>query len=556
MTLAFKTAVLDLETTGFGSSDRVIEVGVVLLDEHLAVEDTWQTLVQPDRDIANSHVHGITATDLVGAPRFGGIAAELAELLDDRVLVAHNASFDTRFLAAEFARLDIDLPAAAGWSLCTRVLSRTLLPGAPEKLADCLRTVGLHNELPHAAVADAAATADLFRCLVTEHGARGEQVHPLPWPRPDLPAQTLRVRGRSETGHWFERLTANVPATGVAEVDSYRRLLRGALLDHHLSLTEIEQLVAEAETLGLHRTEVLDIHLDYVRQMAVEAWSDGVVTAEERRHLHDVAVQLAVDPGSVDELLAEPVHGEAEDQGLRPGDRVTFTGALALGRDTWEERARRAGLDVGGITRGSAVLVAANPDSMSGKARRARDYHVPIVDETTFARMLHGLSPVEETAEPAPRDFDAVFPWLSSLGVQPSGPDDIAQAWMQRHRTVPLHELSPRLDPAEVPDSLPRTGAIVSRWLNLYPRPLDASATQLADVPGFGRLRVHRTIVAAVHSALDAPAGDYLTVATEDIYLDDEADAPPRELPTLAEWLALTGTAPAFDEELPAPVRR
>lgn len=572
MTLAFKTAVLDLETTGFRSTDRVIEVGVVLLDENLAVEDTWQTLVQPDRDIDNSHVHGITASDLVGAPRFSGIAAELAALLDDRVLVAHNAPFDTRFLAAEFARLDIDLPAATAWSLCTRVLSRELLPGAPERLSECLRVAGLHNDLPHAALADATATADLFRVLVREHHAPCAGVSPLPCPAPDLPREALLARGSGsaaddsgEVTHWFERLSAHVPGTGVAEVDDYRRLLRGALLDHHLSLSEIEQLVAAAEELGLSREEAMDIHLDYLRQLAVEAWADGVVTAAERRHLHDIAVQLAVDPESVDSLLAEPVHGEAEDTGLLPGDRVTFTGALTLGRDTWEQRARTAGLDVGGVTRTSALLVAADADTRSGKARKAREYGVPIVDETTFARMLRDLAPVDTLLEPATAEsapdtgFTEVFPWLASLGVEAAGPDDIAHAWLQRHRTVPLHELSPRLDPTEIPDSLPRTGTVVARWLNRWPRPLEASATQLMDVPGFGRLRVHRTLVAVVHSALDAPPADRLLSVAEEIYLDDtegEASAP-REVETLAEWLALTGTLPAAPgEEAPAAVHR
>ena len=572
MTVPFKSAVLDLETTGFGPSDRVIEVGVVLLDEHLTVESTWQTLVQPDRDIDNTHVHGISASELVSAPRFAGIAAELAELLDDRVLIAHNAPFDTRFLAAEFARLDVDLPDPGSWSLCTRVLSRAHLPGAPERLADCLSCAGLHNELPHAALADATATAELFRVLVEKHGARGEDVAPLSWPVPDLPREALLVRGTEPAsdgaGHWFERLTANVPDTGVAEIDRYRVLLRGALLDHHLSRSEIEQLVAAAGELGLSRDEVLEIHLDYLRQLAVEAWADGVVTAAERAHLHDIAVQLAVDPESVDALLAEPVYGEAEDTGLRHGDRVTFTGALTLGRDTWEQRARAAGLDVGGVTRRSALLVAANPDSMSGKARRAREFGVPIVDETTFARMLRDLAPLDTPETPdAPATpgtpFTEIFPWLASLGVEPAGADDIAQAWLQRHRNVPLHELSPRLDPTEVPDSLPRTGTVVARWLNRWPRPLEASATQLMDLPGFGRLRVHRTLVAVVHSALDAPTGDYLVAGAEDIYLDDGAEetgewaAPQREVETLTEWLALTGSLPAAPADgAPAPVHR
>ncbi len=569
MTIPFKTAVLDLETTGFRSSDRVIEIGVVLLDEHLTVEATWQTLVQPDRDIDNTHIHGISASDLVTAPRFAGIAAELAELLDGRVLVAHNAPFDTRFLSAEFARLDIDLPEPGIWSLCTRVLSRTHLPGAPQRLADCLSCAGLHNELPHAALADATATSELFRVLVEKYGARGGGVTPLQLPLPARPREGLLARGTQQTlheaGHWLERLTATVPDTGVVEIDRYRVLLRGALLDHRLSRSEIEQLVSVAGELGLSRDEALEIHLDYLRQLAVEAWADGVVTAAERAHLHDIAVQLGVDPASVDALLAEPVHGEVEDTGLRPGDRVVFTGALALGRATWEQRARTAGLDVGGITRRSALLVAATPDSMSGKARRAREFGVPIVDETTFARMLRDLAPLDtrdapESAETPATPYTELFPWLATLGVEPAGVDDIAQAWLKHHRNVPLHELSPCLNPAEVPDSLPRNGMVVARWLNRWPRPLEASATQLMDVPGFGPLRTHRTLVAVVHSALDARTGDYLTGGEEDVYLDDSGGrtgTPPREVETLTEWLALTGTLPTVPvEQAPSTVRR
>lgn len=36
-------AVIDLETTGIGPADRVIDIGVVLLDGHLEIEKTWDT---------------------------------------------------------------------------------------------------------------------------------------------------------------------------------------------------------------------------------------------------------------------------------------------------------------------------------------------------------------------------------------------------------------------------------------------------------------------------------------------------------------------------------
>ncbi|RSZ62867.1 hypothetical protein EAH68_08775 [Corynebacterium hylobatis] len=538
-------AVIDLETTGFGPADRVLEIGLVLLDRELQQEGTWQTLVQPERGFDNSHIHGVTATDLVRAPRFSGIAAELAELIDSRLIIAHNAPFDTRFLAAEYARLDVDLPEAGAWSSCTQQLSRGLLPGAPGRLSDCLACTGLDNQRPHAALADAQATAALYRELVVKFGANQEGLAPLAWPAPvDLPREPVRVRDRVESDHWLERVVEGVPATGVAEVDGYRQLLRGALLDGTLSVSEIEQLVSAAEQWGLGQDELREIHLDYLRQLAVAAWADGVVTGADRARLHDIAVQLAVNADAVDELLAEPVYGEAEDVGLRPGDRVSFTGALTLGRDTWERRAREAGLDVGGVTRTCALLVTAEPDTMSGKARKARDYGVPIVDEPTFARMLRDLVPPETVEEAPAVSYAGIFPWLTNLGVEPAGADDIAHAWLQRHRHVPMHELSPRLDPAEVPDSLPRTGAVMARWLNLYPRPLEASATQLAEVPGFGRLRLHRTLVAVIHSAIDAPETvDYLAVETEDIHLDDN---PRPHAETVAEWLALLGQLPVL----------
>lgn len=50
-----KIGVVDFETTGFGKTDRIIEVGLVLVDGDRIV-DEWQTLVNPERDIYNSQI--------------------------------------------------------------------------------------------------------------------------------------------------------------------------------------------------------------------------------------------------------------------------------------------------------------------------------------------------------------------------------------------------------------------------------------------------------------------------------------------------------------------
>lgn len=144
-----------------------------------------------------------------------------------------------------------------------------------------------------------------------------------------------------------------------------------------------------------------DLHGRFVRQVAIEAWVDGVVTDTERAYLQDAATQLGVDPEIVEELLAEPEEDASDVTPgalFAPGDRVTFTGNLAVPRDAWEARARRVGLDVGEVTPESAVVIAADKNSTSERARRARELDIPIIDETVFARQLSALRnlPVNE----------------------------------------------------------------------------------------------------------------------------------------------------------------
>jgi DNA polymerase III subunit epsilon len=55
----------------------------------------------------------------------------------------------------------------------------------------------------------------------------------------------------------------------------------------------------------------------------------------------------------------------------------------------WEARAAKAGLHVGrDVTRHTHLLVAADPDSMSGKAQKAARYGIPVVHPAAFLKML------------------------------------------------------------------------------------------------------------------------------------------------------------------------
>ncbi len=172
-----------------------------------------------------------------------------------------------------------------------------------------------------------------------------------------------------------------------------------ALIDGFLAEHEKDSFIEVAVAGGLTRGQVLDVHGSYLQAMAVVAWEDGVVTAEERHELDRVGALLGLRRTDVDAALAAAASGSARDEvlghgfkaaGIRlnPGDRVVFTGDMLRERHEWEAIARSHGLDPGGVTKKTKVLVAADPNSLSGKAGKARAYGVPIITEAAFAKLL------------------------------------------------------------------------------------------------------------------------------------------------------------------------
>lgn len=62
-------------------------------------------------------------------------------------------------------------------------------------------------------------------------------------------------------------------------------------------------------------------------------------------------------------------------------------------REDWQREAVEAGLVVGdNVTKKTRLLVAADPDTMSGKAKKAHQYGVPIVHPQGYRSMLAGMA--------------------------------------------------------------------------------------------------------------------------------------------------------------------
>lgn len=506
-------AVVDLETTGFSNHDRIIEIGVVLLDSHLGVQGTWETLIQPLRDISNSEIHKITATDVVNAPTFDDVASHLGGVLNGRVLVAHNAPFERRFLEHSLERAGVYVHLPARWIDTMDLASHYL---GVKKLAEALALTGIHNDFPHSALGDAQATAELFAHFVTHNAAPiGGFSRAMCTTPPTSPLNLLPRGGTSHAGAWVQKLSQALPASGHKNEAAYREELTRALIDHEVSRSEILKLEQVAVQSGLGPDDVEAINEEFIRQLVVEAWADGVITDSERATLLAITGALGVDPAITASLMEHPLTGNVQASfALCPGDRVAFTGTLDLPREVWTQRATAAGLDVGGVKRTCAVLVAANPDTMSGKAQLAREKGVPIIGETAFAQLLSAL---EASNPQAPELIDvgrvedidhtvlALFPWLTAE--QLSGGSDsaaVAAAWVSSSPERPLHELSEDLRPHHAPEA---TGAGIDRYLAVWSlhhdEMLSASADDLLDLPGVGEKRRLKLVELAVGLAID-----------------------------------------------------
>jgi DNA polymerase-3 subunit epsilon len=119
-----------------------------------------------------SGLTGITDEMVEKAPFFEDVADDLVEWLEDRVFVAHNVSFDWRFVSSQLGDSIGYVP--HGPRLCTVQMARRLTPGLRRRKLDSLAEhfgIPIHDR--HRAYGDALATARVLLRLFDEARARG-----------------------------------------------------------------------------------------------------------------------------------------------------------------------------------------------------------------------------------------------------------------------------------------------------------------------------------------------------------------------------------------------
>ena len=158
--------VFDLETTGFSAeADRIIEIGAVKITDGKIV-DKFSTFVNPQIPISFriEKLTGITDAMVLSAPTIETVLKEFLDFCGDAVLVAHNAEFDTSFIANKAQKQGITVNNTI---LDTVLLAQFVIPNLHNYKLDTLcKHLGVSLENHHRAVDDAGATADAFIKLI------------------------------------------------------------------------------------------------------------------------------------------------------------------------------------------------------------------------------------------------------------------------------------------------------------------------------------------------------------------------------------------------------
>jgi DNA polymerase-3 subunit epsilon len=157
--------ILDFETTGLSADyDRIIEVGVVKV-KNKKIIGSFQEFINPGMRIEGfiTNLTGITNEMVKNADKSSKVMPRLRAFVGDELIIAHNASFDSRFFLAEMKRSKIH---PKNDFLCSLLLARRMFQELnSHKLGVLCDYLGFENEASHRAIGDAKATHKVFNAL-------------------------------------------------------------------------------------------------------------------------------------------------------------------------------------------------------------------------------------------------------------------------------------------------------------------------------------------------------------------------------------------------------
>jgi DNA polymerase III epsilon subunit-like protein len=290
-------AIIDVETSGLEpSNSRVIEIAILLVNSTGDIQEEYATLINPGNgQVGPTFIHHITEEAVSSAPTFKEVSGDILKRIENRIIVAHHAAFEDKFLAAEFKRAGIKLPPLP--ALDTLWLARQVVDLPNYKMQTVLQHYGIEEVDLHTALGDVRALNKVLSMLIsqatsilypTNHSA-------LPLVEPSGRQKTRVTNLRKGEKGWISSLLGKLPESGssvTTEIEAdYLDLLVQVLADGKIIGDEAKALSKLAGEAGLGRSQVVQLHESFIRQLRSQAEADGKIDSDELKQIES-AIKL------------------------------------------------------------------------------------------------------------------------------------------------------------------------------------------------------------------------------------------------------------------------
>jgi len=412
-------AILDLETTGFSPKrgDKIVEIAIITVDLQGNIIEKYETLVNPNREVSASHIHKITAEMVKNAPYIEEVMEDILYHLNNKTIVGHNIEFDLRFINHELSKYLNKEISLSG--LCTMRLSKLIIPNLPaRRLETFCEYFDIEQKEAHSALGDCQVTLELFNILkssLLEEINLGDFIQDFTNPiliknkitpknlcfkRAD--AKKLKEKESNRLFDLIKRLPSN-PSDSLP-VQQYLNLLDEILSDRIITESETKLLFDFIGEFNLSQEQVFDIHKEYVRKLSRVYLLDNYLSTSEQQDLFKVCELLCVEQQTLEKIIEfekakiakQKIERETNEDFDFIGKCVCFTGQLnsklngnLIDRTLAQQLAMERGLIIkSGVSNKLDFLVTADPNSLSGKAKKARELGTKIIAEPVFWNMI------------------------------------------------------------------------------------------------------------------------------------------------------------------------
>ena len=359
-------AALGIVATGVSRFDKILEIAAVISRPDGSVE-RFSSLINPMRDIGQSGSHELTATVLSAAPTLPEAWPFFSRQLDGCCIIAHGLPLIQTMIERECAAagmrvdlgLGIDTQSLTAKSLENSIIELNVVPP--------FRESALGNAL-------------LTKMLFDDFEPNLDSVLAY---RPSLEVKEFgRIQSRDDLD---PRVTSKTTSNREITYLDRAALLVGMGANEDESRRALGDFAAN---LGLDHEVVQRLNMKLLDDLLNAANRDLNISEEERIEVERVSSILGVDAPVIDSADSLPL---SLDIFLEPGMEVCFTGSATdsngnpLERSHLEELARvRMLKPVKSVTKKCSILFAADPTSMSGKAKKARDQGVLVDSVSEF----------------------------------------------------------------------------------------------------------------------------------------------------------------------------